>query len=301
MTDRPAPFVVGVPRSGTTLLRLMLDAHPDLAIPPETFFVPMAARLASDDRARFFETIVMSRVWPDFHLAVEEFAAALQQLDPFTVPGGLRTFYTMYAGRFGKTRWGDKTPGYNTMMTMIQAVVPEAHFIHVVRDGRDVALSHQTANFWWAAEGVRDHARYWHDAIREAHRQAAACRHFLEIRYEDLIRQTAATLTKIGDFIDLPYHPRMADFYRFSGERLDEFVDLTRHDGSLVKPRAERLALHVWTQRPPDESRIGRWRAEMTVEDRCAYEAIAGGLLQEFGYDVPAVASGCAAERCAGS
>jgi hypothetical protein len=292
MFDVPIPFVVGVPRSGTTLLRLMLDAHPDLAIPPETFFVPAVARLAADPDnggAQFVDALVSSRVWPDFHLAADDLAAAVARIDPFTMRAGLQCFYLLYAARLGKTRWGDKTPGYNTMMTLIESVVPDVHFIHVVRDGRDVALSHRTANFWWAGDNVGDHARYWRDAIYEARRQATVCRRVIEVRYEDLIRQTTATLTRICEFISLPYHPRMAEFHRFSGERLDEFVDLKRQDGSVVKPREERLALHARTRHPPDERRIGRWRTDLTPDEQRAYAAIAGDLLQELGYEISRV------------
>src|SRR5947207_10054330 len=74
----PAPFVVGVPRSGTTLVRLMLDAHPDLAIPPETHFLPKLIRLvqeadeAEDARAAALEFITTHRRWPDFGLEADD-------------------------------------------------------------------------------------------------------------------------------------------------------------------------------------------------------------------------------------
>jgi hypothetical protein len=118
----PAPFVVGVPRSGTTLLRLMLDAHPELAIPPETGFFPWittidgTARGAADE---FVQRLMASPTWVDFHLDAGALRDALAALPGFSVAEGLRCFYRLYAARFGKRRWGDKTPVHGPHIRLI--------------------------------------------------------------------------------------------------------------------------------------------------------------------------------------
>ena len=126
----PAPFIVGVGRSGTTLLRMMLDAHPQLAIPPETHFIPEAADACrtggEQSRDAFVNTLLSSRFWTDFQLDPDEFRKGINALAPFDVGAGLRVFYRLYAGRFGKTRWGDKTPTYLTQMQLIAQLLPEA-------------------------------------------------------------------------------------------------------------------------------------------------------------------------------
>ena len=111
------PVIVGSPRSGTTLLRLMLDAHPQLAIPPETGFLALGAGLAdgAGDALENFCGNIMRHPpdapnWPDFHLSADTLRAELGALDPFDVGAALRAFYRMYAARFGKSRWGEKTP-----------------------------------------------------------------------------------------------------------------------------------------------------------------------------------------------
>ena len=137
------PVIVGVPRSGTTLLRIMLDAHSALAIPPETGFLPRLAALdgvAGDGRAAF-DAITGAETWPDFHLDATAFAAEIARLVPCTSADVGRTFYRMYASRFGKARWGDKTPSYGTDIDQIAGLLPEAHILHIIRDGRDVMLS----------------------------------------------------------------------------------------------------------------------------------------------------------------
>jgi hypothetical protein len=139
------PFVVGVGRCGTTLLRLMLDAHPNIAIPPETHFIPALADPGVNESSceEFFRIVTSSPRWADFHLDKALFRSALEKLNPFSQSDGLRCFYSMYADRFGKRCWGDKTPSYSLHMTLIQSLMPEARFIHLIRDGRDVALSYR--------------------------------------------------------------------------------------------------------------------------------------------------------------
>jgi hypothetical protein len=115
----PMPIVVGSPRSGTTLLRFMLDSHPELAIPPETSFLTLGSKLGGSGdklREKFFREIVNFpkpvSSWPDFEVPEEIFHAALMKIAPFSITEGYRAFYRLYAARFGKLRWGDKTPLY---------------------------------------------------------------------------------------------------------------------------------------------------------------------------------------------
>src|SRR5689334_14842743 len=98
----PAPFIIGAPRSGTTLLRMMLDAHPDLTIPPETNFgdaIAGVTGISSTAMERFYHCIVSSPRWPDFRIAEDEFHTALARLGPFSIGSGLRVFYGIYADR----------------------------------------------------------------------------------------------------------------------------------------------------------------------------------------------------------
>ena len=110
----PVPFIVGVGRSGTTMLRLMLDAHPDLAIPPETHFVPELIDAidggATPEQAATTMTAV--RQWGDLDTDPEDVVARWRQLERFESGSALRAFYEMYAERQGKPRYGEKTPAY---------------------------------------------------------------------------------------------------------------------------------------------------------------------------------------------
>ena len=144
----PFPVVVGSPRSGTSLLAVMLDSHPALAIPPETAFIAQIASLQGPPevvREHFLEIVTTDRItvsnWTDFGLDRDALRERLEAIKPFTVAAGLRAFYALYAEGEGKARCGEKTPGYVFLMPQIAALLPEAHFIHVIRDPGDTALS----------------------------------------------------------------------------------------------------------------------------------------------------------------
>ena len=181
----PSPFIVGMPRSGTTLLRLMLDAHPAMAIPPETHFLRDLVQLPPKEAASrevFLRLIVEFYTWPDFHLSIEELSDRLDRVNPFSPTAGLRCFYGMYAEKFGKKRWGDKSPPYGFCMGDVRRLVPEAHFIHVIRDGRDAALSHRKT-FLWRDRTLGRHAAEWRTGILSFRDQAAGVP-YIELRFE---------------------------------------------------------------------------------------------------------------------
>jgi hypothetical protein len=116
----------------------------------------------------------------------------------------VRAFYELYAQRFGKPRWGDKTPRYSLILASIESLLPEARFIHVIRDGRDVALSLRET--WFApAHDMPTLAQYWKTQVEHARKLGARRHYYLEVRYEALVHQTRETLKQICCFIDLPF------------------------------------------------------------------------------------------------
>jgi hypothetical protein len=289
---RGMPIVVGAPRSGTTLLRFMLDSHPDVAIPPETGFLAIADRLngAGDELRRdFFDAVTRfppeAPGWEDFGIPAEQFRASLQEIDPFSVADGYRAFYRTYAARFGKTRWGDKTPTYCLCLSTIEAVLPEAHFIHVIRDGRDVALS--LREMWFSpGRSIEVQADYWHRCVSTARRQGTRCRKYLEVRFEDLIRNSERVLRTVCEFLGLGYSAEMKRYHERTPERLEEHRDRRRANGSLLVSHAERLRQQASVMRPPEESRVHAWKQRLSQDERHRFEAISAPLLLELGYEV---------------
>jgi len=280
------PFIVGVGRSGTTLLRLMLDSHRDIAIPPETGFIPSLLDLRENDQNAvqdlFLNTLTGDARWNDFKISREDMKDAIASIKPFSAPEGIRSFYKLYAKRFNKTRYGDKTPAYVSSMRMIGEALPEARFIHLIRDGRDVALSLKRT--WFSpGDSMEDLARYWSERIVEARKQAKDISYYLEIRYEDLIWDTRDQLKKICDFIQLPFDEQMESYYKRSRSRLDEVCDVA--ENARVITKEQRLAQHPLISFPPDKSRIGVYKHEMHLEEIRRFESIAGKLMSDLGYE----------------
>jgi hypothetical protein len=284
MTEAPAPFIVGVGRSGTTLLRLMLDAHPKLAIPGETHFLHQLAKLDGVTRAQFVEIVTTSETWENFALDAQDFEAALDRMEVFSLADAIRTFYRLYADRHGKPRWGDKTGFYLRSMTAIQRLLPEAHFIHVIRDGRDNALSRR--GLWFGpGDDYAALAQLWVDGIEAARAQAGALAHYSEVRFETLVTDPKATLERICAGLDLSFDPAMLDYHKSAAGRLAEYKRPFGPAGRTPSDLATFMSIHERVQTPLDAARIGRWRSEMKPEDRQRIEAVAGAMLRELGYE----------------
>lgn len=285
----PAPFVVGVGRSGTTLLRLMLDAHPQIAIPPETHFVSdlieLEGRGAGVDR--LVAAVVGARTWEDFGLAPDALRETIAGRDATDAAGVLRAFYALYAQAHGKPRWGDKTPGYVKRMRPIAELLVEARFVHLIRDGRDVAISRR-ARGMGGSKPVAAVAELWRRRIENARRQAKRLGpRYLELRYEDLVAEPEPVLRRVCEHIELEYAPAMLRHHERAGERLAELGDLAAEGRRSERGSGERRAAHSLAARPTTMGRTEAWRSEMSSADRAEFESVAGRLLAELGYDVP--------------
>jgi hypothetical protein len=294
---QPAPFVVGVSRSGTTLLRLMLDAHPDLTIPAETHFIPNVANVvdraieegASTEvvRDRAIETMTGHPRWGDFRIDAAEVRARMERHDPLTAGDAIRAFYETCAEVEGKPRWGDKSPPYTYKAPRIQRALPEARFIHIIRDGRDVALSLSEVS--WGTDDVAEAAKKWASEVRKARKRAKKLARgtYIEVRYEDLVTDPEPVLRKIAAFAELPWDDAMLNYTERAQERMRGEMERTLKPlGGGTITAEERTRQHQRLFEQPSASRAGRWRTDMSPESRKAFEAEAGGLLKKLGYEV---------------
>ena len=291
--------MIGAARSGTTLLRMMLDAHGQLAVPFETQLLPelLDARDEGADGEALAELLVTHRRWPDFGLDADEMRASFAEIQPFDLAEGMRAFYAAYAASQDKPRWGDKSPGYALHVPRIAELLPEAHFVHLIRDGRDVRLSQlkRGSNH----PNAKKHARRWRKRVRTAQRAGEKLPgRYMELRYEDLIADPEPELRRICEFVGLDFDPAMLAYHERAGERLGEIDrDLeagTENAEDRERPlfRAEdRLDFHKLTKEPPRLDRVTKWKHEMPPEDIAEFERVAGVLLDELGYEVGEAAS----------
>ena len=216
-THRPI-FVLGCPRSGTTLLRLMLRAHPRIAIPPETRLLLDAYehRGAYGDlrrlpnRQALAEWIVAGAGTRFNGLGLDPRSVADEIIaGPPTLGSALEIALRAYARRLGKPRWGDKRPGYVQHIDVLLRMFPDAQIVHLVRDGRDcVAELKRTP--WWRM-GVYHAIATWTQAIDAG--QAAGSRlpsdAYIEIQYERLASDTEGELRRLCAFLCEEYVPSM--------------------------------------------------------------------------------------------
>lgn len=275
-SDTGTPFfVVGPMRSGTTLLRLMVASHPRLAIPPESHFLPElfefenAAGGLVQSRTRIIEWIISHRRLADFKLDPEWMRTTLSTLEPFTTRNIACTLFAEYARREGKARWGDKTPRYRSFLPQLHSLFPEGKFIHVLRDGRDTALSAWRAKFGpktWA-DAVYD----WRKAIRDVRKgqRAIPPDSFFEVRYEDLILHAEPVLKRICTFLCEEYDPKML---RFS-------------DTAQKEVPSWESSWHSKLQKPLDAGNAGKWKTALTPDQLLLFNRVAGSDLIASGYE----------------
>jgi hypothetical protein len=268
-------FVVGAHRSGTTLLRFMLTGHPRLYVPPESEFIPAffggspARRLSSARCRRILDKVFRLRFvgeWSGPPPDIDDLVPDGQPVTPARLVDGL---YTAYARQHGAARWGDKTPTYTGHIDLLHRLFPDAQFIHLIRDGRDVALS--VLDTW----GHRAHvdlvfaARTWRRRVTQARRSTAGLdpAHALELRYEDLVVEPEQRLRRVCQFLGEEFDPRMLDFHLDAARSLPE--------GGFHEP----------VRRPLTSRRVERWRHEMSERDLRLFEAVAGPTLEAVGYE----------------
>lgn len=247
----------------------MLDSHPDLAIPPESYFVtelaeewPPGAELSWDD---FVARLSAHDRFTRWGLPAE----ALQRDDPpRTFAGAIRCTFAAYAAARGKSRYGDKTPRYVQDVEAIAALLPEAVFVHVIRDGRDVALSFLERE--WGPKTIEEAARRWRKRVKSGRRAGSALgSRYLEVRYERLVADPAAELERVCAHLDLEPSSAMLRYF----ERADDVVAGTKYPEQ-----------HASLAAPPTPG-LRNWRSDMTSAGVASFEAIAGNLLAELGYE----------------
>lgn len=235
--DRPV-LVGGCPRSGTTLLRTMLHAHPDLAIPRETKFILESFRRRREwgdlrdtsNRRRLVDWIIDSKGTGFRRLKLDPDDARRRMIEaPPTLGSVLGTALVMYAERKGASRWGDKRPMHILQLPAIYALFPDAHFVNIVRDPRAVVASMKKLGWleeWYDGTVVGAVAR-WVRSVRAGRTALRRYRadQYLELRYEDLIAQPDVALKNICSFAHL--EDRISDMLSFQ-EKASEIPDRMR-------------------------------------------------------------------------
>jgi hypothetical protein len=263
----PPFFIVGSARSGTTFLRLTLNAHPDVAVPPESRFITELHTSGDEvDVEAFLQRLAAHKRFEAWGLPISAVRTELDGTQRASYASAISAVYRAYAKSQGKSRWGDKTPRYVEHIPEIDRLFPDARFIHLIRDGRDVALSYGDVDF--GPKNVARAARLWAARVEAGVRDGRALGdRYLEVHYADLTDDTEGTLKDICALIDLDFDPVMLD------------PDATRK-GAL--DRSQRYNPHV---REGAKRHVRSWETDMPPDHEEIFEAIAGDVLSSLGFE----------------
>lgn len=275
-SSRKTPFfVLGSQRSGTTMLRLMLNQHPHLCVPHETGFMTRFYReqhrygdlSVPDNAARLLDAIARTpKIAKGGHILDRE---AILSRPIRAYPDLIDAIMDEYAKAQGKPRWGDKTPFYTLDIDILWTLFPGCKIIHLVRDGRDVLLSQR--NISWCSNSVPRLAEDWRWKTTVCHKVGSVLgpAHFLELRYEDLVRDTEGALKAICRFLDEPFAPQMLHY----------------HEHAPGAVPSDSLQWHRNSVKAPDPSKLYAWKRRLSPADRIIFEQNAGPALDLFGYE----------------
>jgi hypothetical protein len=275
----PSPFfIVGCPRSGTSLLRDMLRSHPRISIPGESHFIPGFFRGYGDPRdeleARRLAARILGLHWvrawrlrltPDAFSADRTFRQVVSRL------------FAAVAADEGRERWGDKTPHYVREIATLIEIFPDCRIIHIYRDGRDVALSWLRVGF--EPRNLFTAARLWREYVRAGRRAGRDLppESYMEVRYESLLTRPEESMRRVCDFIGEAFDPLVL---------VPNFTERQRMRRFFGKKRPVRSGPR--TRILPEN--FDKWRTAMAPSDRSLFESVAGDLLEELGYPTEGLA-----------
>lgn len=279
-------FVLGNPRSGTTLLRLMLNNHPSITIPPECgFMLWLVDRFRQTDFtdsreiAVFVDALVQTKKFETWQLERAPLQAFIESRAPARYREVALLVYEFYARSVGKAPrlLGDKNNFYLDYLAQIRDLFPDAKVVAIVRDGRDVACSYrelvdrriESTYAPRLPRAIGEIAREWTDNnLRLVETLRSPGR--VLVRYEDLIANPTEELGRICAVLGVPYDPAMLQYH-------------ARNAAEEQEP-AEFLKWKEKTLLPPDAANAGKYRQLLTRAEIDEFEHTAGAVLAHFQY-----------------
>jgi len=277
----PYVFIVGCPRSGTTLLQRMVDAHPEIAVVFETHWIPRWFEKRRGLTPEGYVTpklvgrLLENRRFKHLKIGREDLERLISPSEPVPYASFVTDIFDLHGEVAGKHLVGDKTPAYVRSVPTLHELWPETKFVHLIRDGRDVFLSLKN---WsktgsaagrfatWAEDPAATTALWWKWNVRLGQEDGNPLGPDLyhEVRYEELVSEPAKACEALCSFLGLPYDEAMLLFHE-GRERTDPDLD----------------AKKAWR---PVTAGLRVWESEMSAEEVERFEAAGGDLLDELGY-----------------
>ncbi len=281
-------FIIGNPRSGTSLLRVMLTSHPSICIPPECGFIQWWHEKYKDWKVEFnqdklklesnISDIQSSRKFETWNLKSNEIKEVILVNKPTNYSEISLCIIAAYAQNQKKEAiyLGDKNNYYLGHLSLINSIFPDAKFVFIVRDGRDVACSYLAIN------KMNIHSIYKpnlpHD-INEIAKEWVANNHLMNdfidentarniflLKYEDLVKETKSSLSDLCNFLEISFSEKMLTYYQQQLEPV-ETIEWKRK-----------------TIKPPDENGFGKYKSVLTRNEIDIFNDVAELVLERYRY-----------------
>ena len=268
----PPIFILGVPRSGTTLLRMMIDSHPEIMCGPEAPWITNQVEGGAPSIQQLTLFLANHKWGP-----VKGFTGVDEDLVYESMASIIDRFMSAAAQSHGKSRWAEKTPRNIIAVPFLYRLFPNAKFIHIFRDGRDVALSTKDGN--WKTIPYRTNKikntygnalKRWVDWIEQFQNDAQALSiTYLSIRYEDLVSSPQEEMRRVLEFLEVEWSDQILNPYKVEH-------DIISTKGEGIKSFYERQSI--------DKQSLYRWKKELNWFQRRLTRNLAEETLLKLGY-----------------
>jgi hypothetical protein len=281
-------FIIGSPRSGTSLLRLMLTCHKNIIIPPEShFFLWLEDKYGNwrqengfDD---FLEDLFNSTKFETWGINRSELKNYLKKQSISSYSDIIKSIYVFYGLINNKSDiqyWGDKNKLWKEKLELIPEYFPNTKFVHIIRDGRDVAcsfieLKHKQLTTKYAPKlphEIEEIAERWNVNINaiDSFLNGVNREEVLELRYEDLVNDTESELSKIMKFLNLPFDPAMLNYHKIN--------KVVGYEPKIFMSWKNKL------NQKPDSKNIGKYSEILTKDQIEIFEKKTLNILTRYGY-----------------
>lgn len=289
---KPHFFILGNPRSGTTLFRLMLNSHPSLVVPPECGFAEWhyerfknwSSKDAVDESSvsHFLRALSDSKKIETWDLNFVDLGNRIRQESPNSYAELCELVYLQFGEKIklNVETWGDKNNYYINLLEKIDKIFPEARYIHLVRDGRDVATSYlgikkvvsESPYKPVLSDNISEIAREWKNNVEriDSFLSTKDQSKVLTIKYEDLVKETVGTLRGVTSFLKVKYDEAMMNYHQQDSGK-------------------EHVALLAWKKKTldaPDANNVNKYIDFFSQEDISQFNNIAASTLVKYEYRI---------------
>ncbi|MFK5856792.1 MAG: sulfotransferase [Bacteroidota bacterium] len=278
----PFFFIVGRPRSGTTLLRTLFDAHPDVSIPPECQFIvnlyPKYGKITNwtkEDIISFYDELLPQWLFDTWKMDYEKLKKALLSYTGENTYGTIcKVVYKQYNSLFDKKELkfiGDKNPGYAIYSKLLLKIFPEAKFIHIIRDYRDNFVSIKNVDFELPLPSLV--VQKWKYFFKKFNKDSKLKPNaYRVIKYEDLVTNPELEMNNLNKFIGIDYNESIFNFH----EKKDEILK--------TYPPGYIHTYHSSLMHKINTSKIGVWKKELTPYQIKLMDITVGSTAKKAGY-----------------